>query len=388
MNTTNSPIISNSDSELLISLDQYPVTEIYQQYGSNSFPFNTSFDQELRFCPKTNHAFMSHQLPQEFIYNSENYNTHSSTSIGSLNALDNFFNFIQSDGDLSSDAVIDIGANDTTLLKRFSGKAQKLVGIDPNINSDDRDIECIKDFFENVDIQSISPNKKTFLSSHTLEHIYDPRKFMQILSESTNENDSFFFQFPSIDLLIRDSRFDQLHHQHLHLFSIQSFSQLIADFGFKIVKYQFDPDHYGTLMVQFKKTQNEIKIFEYENGFYSIEEIKRRYEIFLQNISLANERILQDEAPLYCYGASLMLPIISYYIPEMKKAIKIIDTDSSKSGLSYVNFDVEIVNGSGIDLTKANVLITALATKFATRKIANVLSELKAMNIILPLNTI
>jgi len=33
-------------------------------------------------------------------------------------------------------------------------------------------------------------------------------------------------------------------------------------------------------------------------------------------------------------------------------------------------------------------LITALATKFATRKIANVLSELKAMNIILPLNTI
>ena len=83
-----------------------------------------------------------------------------------------------------------------------------------------------------------------------------------------------------------------------------------------------------------------------------------------------------------------MLPIISYYIPEMKKAIKIIDTDSSKSGLSYVNFDVEIVNGSGIDLTKANVLITALATKFATRKIANVLSELKVMNIILPLNTI
>ena len=141
-------------------------------------------------------------------------------------------------------------------------------------------------------------------------------------------------------------------------------------------------------MAQFEKTQDEIKIFEYVNWIYSIEEIKRRYEIFLQNISLANERILQDEAPLYCYGASLMLPIISYYIPEMKKAIKIIDTDSSKSGLSYVNFDVEIVNGSGIDLTKANVLITALATKFATRKIANVLSELKVMNIILPLNTI
>ena len=48
-----------------------------------------------------------------------------------------------------------------------------------------------------------------------------------------------------------------------------------------------------------------------------------------------------------------MLPISPYYIPAMKNALNIIDEDKSKSGLSYVK-----------------------------------LSDLKALNIILPLSTI
>ena len=91
---------------------------------------------------------------------------------------------------------------------------------------------------------------------------------------------------------------------------------------------------------------------------------------------------------LYCYGASLMLPILNYYMPAMSKAVKIIDQDKSKTGLSYVNYDVEIVEGSDLDLTKSDVLVTAIATKLATRKIINKLSDLRAMNIILPLNVI
>ena len=75
-------------------------------------------------------------------------------------------------------------------------------------------------------------------------------------------------------------------------------------------------------------------------------------------------------------------------MPSMSKALKIIDQNKSKSGLSYVNFDVEIIEGSDIDLTESDVIVTAIATKLATRKIITKLTDLKAMNIILPLNTI
>tara|TARA_Y100000992_G_scaffold301772_1_gene273570 strand:+ start:405 stop:1577 length:1173 start_codon:yes stop_codon:yes gene_type:complete len=383
-----SPIIENQDSELLIKLDKYPVTEIYQKYNTNNFPFETYYDQELRFCSKSNHAFLNKQLPQDFIYNAENYNTVSSSSVGSVTALDNFYSFIMSKIKDNFDSIIDIGANDTMLLKKFLDKKKLLIGIDPNINSDDKNIKCIKDYLENVDLNSLSKGNKVFLSSHTLEHIYDPKKFMEILSSASSEQDEFFFQFPCLDLLIRDSRFDQIHHQHLHLFSIQSFSIMIANFGYEILNYELDPDHYGTLMVHFRKTEKQIENYEYEKGFFTVAQMKKRYDYFLEDISLVNERILQDDCDLYCYGASLMLPIIPYYIPAMKKALAIIDQDKSKIGLSYVNFDVEIKDSSNIDFSKSNVLVTALATKFATRKIVSKLSELKTMNIILPLNTI
>ena len=381
------PILEEFEPELLLDLKDYPITEVYQKYNENTFDFPTAFDQKLMFCPKSNHAYLGKLLPQDFIYNSENYHTVSSASQGSVTALNNFFAFITKNIKEGTESFVDIGANDTLLLKKFKDKDVNLIGIDPNINSDDGSIVCIKDYLENVDLNKYAKGKKTFISSHTLEHIYDPRKFMKILSESSTEEDQFFFQFPSLDLLVRDNRFDQIHHQHIHYFSVQSLSQLISEFGFQLIDHYLDPDHYGTLMVSFKKTSKEIRLYEYES-FYSSEEIKERYETFLTDISSTNKKIEHVEDNLYCYGASLMLPILSYYMPSMDKALKIIDQDKSKSGLSYVNYDVEITDGLNIDLTKSEVLITAVATKLATRKIVNNLCEKKAMNIILPLNTI
>ena len=66
----------------------------------------------------------------------------------------------------------------------------------------------------------------------------------------------------------------------------------------------------------------------------------------------------------------------------------IIDEDKNKLGLSYVNFDVEIINSDTINFLESNFIITAVATKLATRNIVKKLSDLKAMNIIRPLNTI
>ena len=141
----NSPIVKDSKTEVLIDLKGYPVTEIYQKYKDNSFEFSTEFDQELRFCSKSNHAFLGKLLPQDFIYNSDNYNTVSSSSQGSVNALNNFYSFIQKNLQEGTECFIDIGANDTMLLKKFSNYGSNLIGVDPNVNSDDKNIICIKD---------------------------------------------------------------------------------------------------------------------------------------------------------------------------------------------------------------------------------------------------
>ena len=46
-----------------------------------------------KILSKEQSCFLGSQLPQDFIYNAENYNTISSTSVGSVTALEKFLLF-------------------------------------------------------------------------------------------------------------------------------------------------------------------------------------------------------------------------------------------------------------------------------------------------------
>ncbi len=378
--------LTGKNTEVILELEKYPITEVYQTYSSNDFKHPLTFDQEIRYCYDTNHMFLGNLLPQEFLYDAANYNTLSSSSEGSRIALDNFYSFISKQLNGNYGAFIDIGANDTLLLKKFKKFGASLIGIDPNIQSDDEDIICVKDYFENVKNLSAYENKRVFLCSHTLEHIYDPQVFMGLLKEEAKEDDLFFFQFPSLNLLLRDLRFDQLHHQHIHYFSVESFKYLIESNGFELLSYNLDADHYGTLQASFRKKTSvgSIPI----RDFIKINDFNKKYNLFKEIMNVADLRIKQLENNFYCYGAALMLPILAYYINSLQGAIKILDENEEKKGLSYVNFDIEIVSPKTITYDESNFVITAIATKLATRNILKKLSDLRAMNIILPFNTL
>ena len=378
------PICQQSGTNL-IGLDNYPVTEIYQRFNDNAFEHSTKFDQGLNYCEACQHGYLNTLLPREFIY--ENYNTHSSASVGSITAIDNFFQFISSRVQNNPGLVIDVGANDTSLLKKFKSGNARLVGIDPNASSDDPEIECIRDYFEDVDLKQIGSSDKLFLCSHTLEHIFNPTEFIDKLSAVSGTGDEFFFQFPSLDLLVRDCRFDQVHHQHIQYFSLSSLTKYLVKSGFEMLDHQFDSDHYGTLMVRFRKSKSALNHAP-ESERLNCSQILDSYETFTASLCAANKRIDFDGCKFSCFGASLMLPIIAYYMPNLVRAEQILDNNARKFGLSYVNFDREIIDAESFDYTAANIVVTAISTKLATRKIVNKLIDLKTENIVLPFNTL
>jgi len=378
------PVCQNK-GQTLIYLNDYPVTEIYQQFAKNDFLGPVSFNQGLNYCSKCNHAFLKTLLPRDFIYN--NYNTHSVTSIGSMQALDNFYKFVSINLREVPTAIVDIGANDTTLLKKYKLSGARLVGIDPNVLSDDPEIEILKDYVENIDFDEFASSKRLFLCSHTLEHIFEPVKFLSILSGKANTSDDFFFQFPSLDLLVRDGRFDQIHHQHINYFSLFSFAKLLKQCGFHLIAHQFDSDHYGALMCHFKKSEF-IDANDTQGAIYSIGDILLSYESFKSATASADIRLSICSEGFACYGASLMLPILKYYVPSIAKANVILDSSKDKLGLSYVNFDIEICDTEKYNYIDADIVVTAISTKFATRKIVSRLIDLQTRNIILPYNTI
>ncbi len=302
-------------------------------------------------------------------------------------AINNFHDFVTANLKGRHKVILDIGANDTTLLKKFKDSGARLIGVDPNVNSDDPQIETIRGYIEDVDIAGFGSDSKLYLCSHTLEHIFNPAEFLAQLQAVAQPDDEFFFQFPSLDLLVRDGRFDQVHHQHIHYFSLHSFSKLLDQSGFELVTHAFDADHYGTLMSCFRKKRSTTTIAPVGQT-YTTGQILLAYRAFTAAFAAANQRLEIDSQGFSCYGASLMLPILHYYMPNLIHASTILDTNPAKFGLSYVNFDVNISDAAQFDYKNANLVVTAISTKLATRKIVSNLVTAGALNIILPYNTL
>lgn len=370
--------------ELLTELKNYPITEIYKR-PHQVYEGVTHADQELRMCACCHHLFLGKRLPKEYIYT--NYNTISAASEGSRLALNNFYNFVCQHASLSDVAsIVDVGANDCTLLEKFISHGAALIGIDPNVKSQNEKISCINDYIENVDLSDHCKGKTVFLSSHTIEHIYDVRGFVKNLANSMKNDDFLFLQFPSCELLMKDFRFDQVHHQHLNYFSLTSIDRLLETAGLRIVAHQFDPSHYGALMCYIRKGERDEK--PQESISLTPEKFAAYYKNYVDQMAISDFVLsswCDSGDGFYCYGASLMLPILQYYMPTMDKATAVIDQDTKKHGLVYINYDCIITGEENIEFSDKNILVTAVSTKSAGRSIISNLIRKNTKNIIFPL---
>ena len=274
-------------AQTVAQMPNYPITEVFKIYGSQTYVGPMAADQRLLYCSDCQHMFIGALLPRDFIY--QNYVTESNASQGAKIALENFHAFILERINVQNCTVIDIGANDASLLNMFKGAGSRLIGIDPNISSDNPDVYCIKGYVEDCDLSSLTEGRRVFLCSHTLEHIYNPRLFLEQLSKVIGPDDDLFMQFPSCELLIRDARFDQVHHQHINYFSCYSFAKLISECGLAMIGYRYDSDHYGALMCHIRRQGSSMVIKPQKN--LSIDYVRSSLATFMQIMQAAESRV-------------------------------------------------------------------------------------------------
>jgi cyclopropane-fatty-acyl-phospholipid synthase len=388
-------ICNSLNSDPVISLPNFPLTEIYVQ---NKVTEKLGFvDQEFCFCRNCGHGQISNIIDSEIVYG-ENYATRTSISSSAMTAIDVFLDFVKEiTGNKKFKRIIDIGCNDLYALKKLSEKADSFYGIDPiwkDKSHTDNKINVIGDFVENLDFNQFDLSESLILSSHTIEHIEDPQKLVGLLVDNSSKDTIFFFQFPSFEYLVKTAHFDQIFHQHLNYFTLASVLQMLESVGAELVAFKTNPWHWGTLMIAFKKKNtNAISRHEQFRRLAVIPtegEIKKKYAFFKDLMRMANERMcsLKDER-VYGFGAALMLPVQSYYIKSLSNLKYIIDDDKSKEGLYYLNFPIQIISSEKIaDLKSSTIFICAINSKVPLRGIISKLLTLNVKEIIIPLNMI
>ena len=373
------PICSTSDIEEISYLKSYPLTELFESKSEHKYYPLTHHDQSFLYCNECDHGFLRYQISPKYLYLADNYHTSTSNSGGSKLCIDNFAKFINAKSSTKT-YTLDIGGNDSILLKKIFCQAGMV--IDPNAKDIDSGFDICNGFIEDLDIGFLANKKSlTIVSSHTLEHIKQPHLFFEIMSKLNNIND-IFLQFPSLELMIDAFRFDLVHHQHLHYYSLTSIKRLASHYGYFVNSYEFDYSHYGTLRVHLTKNREEI-YNQLTKNFLPSHEIIERFSSFRSHC-IASAEILEKFGSIYCYGASLMLPIAFYYHPSLKDSLGIFDMDKSKTELRYVGINVPVIRDNNEDLSSLNLCVTAVATRKAHRAIMNQLINRDVQNIFSP----
>ncbi len=370
---------SKKNVKTLANLPRYPITEFFR--GRNSeIVDQANYDQKVFFCLKHNHVFVENILDVNSIY--KYYATTTFSSKGAIDCLGNLFKYTEKKikNYLAYD-LIDIGGNDSTFLKFFKKSKKFRLNVDPNAISDNKNIKINKTFFEKVSFKNLRKKNKTlFFSSHTLEHLEDPAKLIKELSQAMNKLDHAIFQFPSIEKMVEDKKFEQICHQHINYFSIFSINTLCKKYGLFIHDYEYDRSHFGTLRIHIKKTHSKTKI-DKDKALFN--KAKKNYLLFKNYYKNLNNILASDYDKSQGFGAGLMVPILAYYLPVINSLQCIIDDNLKRCNKKYINLNPLIKNSKYLD-KNTPTLITSITTKEAGRQIFKKLINLGVKNITLP----
>jgi hypothetical protein len=376
-----------------IDLPKFPMTEIYVPRAQTR-PL-AILDQSFCFCERCGHGQLTNTIPADFLYGS-NYFTRTSNS-SAKTAIDDFLKFVKPQLPARRmKSILEIGCNDLYMLSELKDRAETLCGIDPIWKGREQEtstpkLRVIGAFIEEVDATRLVEDRDVVLCSHTLEHIDDPLSLLRSLVAGASSKTRFFFQFPGLDPLVKDGRFDQLHHQHLNYFTLQSAIAALEKAGAELLSYEFNYYHWGALMISFRKRSGGATAKHRKLG-RSVERltgrrIRDRYALFRQSMKAINAQLRQLRATqkVYGFGAALMLPLLAYHIPEIAKLECIIDDDPEKQGLYYINFPLKIVPAGRVkNLGHSAIAVTAINSKQNVRALTRKLIDLQVKDIFIP----
>jgi len=156
------------------------------------------------------------------------------------------------------DLVIDIGSNDATSLKAYTGKHRK-VGIDPTglkfkeFYTDE--ISLIPTFFSATAFKKDFPNEKAKIIT-SIAMFYDlesPVAFVKDIEQCLTEDGIWHFEQSYMPSMLRTNSYDTICHEHLEFYSFKVVKNLLESCGMRIVDVQMNAINGGSFAVTASK---------------------------------------------------------------------------------------------------------------------------------------
>jgi SAM-dependent methyltransferase len=142
--------------------------------------------------------------------------------------------------------VVDIGANDGTLLSKFDCRK---VGVEPTMQVEKIDGHAYPDFFNEALAQRIveQHGRADFITAcNVLAHVEDLEDVMAGISKLLKPDGLLVAENHDLASVVDGGQWDTVYHEHLRFFSPYSFNALLERHGFGSAKVEQIPTHGGS----------------------------------------------------------------------------------------------------------------------------------------------
>ncbi len=209
---------------------------------------------DLVWCPDSGLLQMKQSYSLEEMYG-DNYGYRSGLNASMVRHLTNKVKMLEKMIPLSEkDLVIDIGSNDATALKAYSGNHKK-VGIDPTgkkfLEYYTDGISLISDFFTAKAFQGLFPNEKAKIIT-SIAMFYDlesPVNFVNDIESCLAQDGIWHFEQSYMPSMLRTNSYDTVCHEHLEFYSFKVVNNLLESCGMRVLDVQMNGINGGSFAV-------------------------------------------------------------------------------------------------------------------------------------------
>lgn len=162
------------------------------------------------------------------------------------------------------DLVVDIAANDGTLLAEFTGAFRRL-GVEPTDQSRkcaDRGIPVWQNFFGpevGKGIRELHGPAKVVTACNVLAHVPDPHGFMTGVTHMLAGDGVFVTENHDVASVLDGLQFDAIYHEHLRYYSITSLSRLLGMHGLVVTAVEKIGTHGGSFRTFARRPRRDLE---------------------------------------------------------------------------------------------------------------------------------
>ncbi len=249
-----------------------PLFDLGSLYMSDFIPKDASPripQVPLKMClaPESGLVQLAHTAPSDDMYSTYWYRSGTNATM-TKELQDIALSGQQTMRPQAGDIWVDIGCNDGTLLS-FLDPSLTRIGIDPAKNgykelSEKHANVIVSDYFtKDSYIKSGFSDKKAKVIT-SIAMFYDlenPHDFVSDIEATLDDNGLWILQMSYLPLMLKQLAFDNICHEHLEYYTLQSLEYLLTPHGLEVVDCQLNDVNGGSFRVYIRKTKADKTLF-------------------------------------------------------------------------------------------------------------------------------